>query len=484
MADGTYPEFASAFQSASIGLALIGFGGEFLRVNDPLCALLGRSRDELLAMTWQDVTYSEDVAKGVMRSDLMRVGDEEAFQLEKRYVRPDGELVWAMLNVSLIRDSAGRPECMFTQVVDMTQYRQTEAMRNRLGAIAEASDDAIIGTSPDGTVLAWNRGAERMFGYPAESVMGQPVTLIVPEDGKAELRHQLAVGQEAGEVLRSQMVCVAAQGSRIEVLAAVSPVRRTDGALDGVALIIRNITEQRRLARALDASLGELEDALDQARESEALSRRFLADAAHQLRTPIAGIRACAETLLRGVGDDERDHVLLHLLRETSRANRLQNSLLRMARLDQGERLTFKPSPLSEICADEAERARALAPELDISLDTGPMTDWRPSVDAHAVREILANLLDNARRHARRKIEMVVSGSGGAVRIEVFDDGPGLPDAMVDRAFERFVSFDGQGGSGLGLPIARELARAHAGDLTYEGGRFVIRLESARQPKA
>ena len=91
------------------------------------------------------------------------------------------------------------------------------------------------------------------------------------------------------------------------------------------------------------------------------------------------------------------------------------------------------------------------------------------------VSEVLANVLDNARRHASRRIDLVVAAADHTVEIRVVDDGPGLPDPLVERAFERFVSLDGKGGSGLGLPIARGLARAHGGDLTYEGG-FVLRL--------
>ncbi len=92
------------------------------------------------------------------------------------------------------------------------------------------------------------------------------------------------------------------------------------------------------------------------------------------------------------------------------------------------------------------------------------------------MREIISNLLDNARRHAATRIEVALVQTGESVKVRISDDGPGIPEGMREKAFERFVSLDGKGGSGLGLPIARSLARAHHGDLTYQDGAFVLSL--------
>jgi signal transduction histidine kinase len=95
----------------------------------------------------------------------------------------------------------------------------------------------------------------------------------------------------------------------------------------------------------------------------------------------------------------------------------------------------------------------------------------------------LANLLDNARRHAAGRIELTVgTDQASQLEIRLADDGPGLPLEMAERAFERFVSLDGKGGTGLGLAIARELARAHGGELSYQGGAFVLRLPMRLHP--
>ncbi len=150
-----------------------------------------------------------------------------------------------------------------------------------------------------------------------------------------------------------------------------------------------------------------------------------------------------------------------------------------MARLDRGEAPTPVPCDLVGVCAKEIERVRMQAPQLEIEVR---VVDWLPDalrLDPDVVHEILGNLLDNARRHAMQRIDVVLRAlASHAVELRVVDDGPGLVPEMTEQVFERFVSLDGRGGSGLGLPIARGLAQAHGGDLSYEDHAFVLRLPS------
>jgi signal transduction histidine kinase len=252
----------------------------------------------------------------------------------------------------------------------------------------------------------------------------------------------------------------------------------------GIATLAHDLTEQRRLANTLDVTLRSLEDALGEAREQEARSRRFLADAAHQLRTPLAGIRACAEALPRA-SPPEREQLLATLVGESSRAARLVSALLTLARLDKGGALLPRPCDLLALCRKEAERAHSRAPHLAIGVQaSGVAATEQPELDPDAVSDILDALLDNALRWAAHEVEVRVAVGERLVELWVRDDGPGLPDDLVERAFERFVSLDRRGGAGLGLPIARELARVHGGELSYEQHTFVVRLPVAREAAA
>lgn len=234
--------------------------------------------------------------------------------------------------------------------------------------------------------------------------------------------------------------------------------------------------ESERLAAQLESSLVALAAAAEEARESEARTRRFLDDAAHQLRSPITSIRACAETLQLDVTPDQRDRLLQAICRESERAGRLMAGLLRMARLRQEVAMELEATDVVALCERQVDSARLDSPHLDITTVAVGRAHGLVKVGAGAIGEILSNLVDNARRHARSRIELRVDVGPDQVELRVSDDGPGLPEGQIESVFERFVSLDNQGGSGLGLAIARELARAHGGDLTYEGRAFVLRV--------
>jgi signal transduction histidine kinase len=146
-----------------------------------------------------------------------------------------------------------------------------------------------------------------------------------------------------------------------------------------------------------------------------------------------------------------------------------------MARLDRGDRPERRSCDLAALCREETDRAAVLAPNLRVSFRVvnGSRT---VDVDPDAIREALANMLDNARRHAVSRIEVTLVRKPNDAEVSVADDGPGLTESSAERAFEPFVVLDGHGGSGLGLTIARGTARAHGGDVTYEEGHFMLRL--------
>ena len=215
--------------------------------------------------------------------------------------------------------------------------------------------------------------------------------------------------------------------------------------------------------------------ARDAARESEARSRAFLASAAHQLRTPVAALGTSVEALLLEGASPTQERLLANVATEASRLGRLVASLLRTARIDQGEPLQPEPTSPAELCEAELDRVRQLS-SLDWRLELDPSVPERVVLDPRAASESLGNLLDNARRHAATAVVVRVTADRGQIVIEVADDGPGLPSGAEGRAFERFVTLDGRGGTGLGLAIARDLARQQGGDLSYDHKAFRLTL--------
>lgn len=224
--------------------------------------------------------------------------------------------------------------------------------------------------------------------------------------------------------------------------------------------------------------LSALKVARSEAEASSRRSREFLAMAAHQLRTPIAGVRASAEAfMLRGASGVD-DALLGHVASEAARAGSLIASMLRMARLDDGWHPPAEVLDVCQLAKAEVDRWRARCPGLRVGL-TAPSGPVHICASRDALADALANLLENATRHAATEVGVTITRTRSVVEVTVVDDGPGLPLGAEDRAFERFVSLDSAGGAGLGLAIARSVAESVGGTLTWQAGRFVMHFPPA-----
>ena len=242
----------------------------------------------------------------------------------------------------------------------------------------------------------------------------------------------------------------------------------------------RTDTELGSLAAAFDHMVDALEKAVDEARASDAATRRFLADASHELRNPVAALQASVETLLREQPErPERDRLEAAVARDGERVGRLVNDLLGLARLE--ARPTRARIDLAAIALPLVDDARVRAPTAKITLVATDDTTLRG--DADALERVLRNLIDNALAaiQPNGRIDVELRRQNGYVEARVADDGPGVPEHERRRIFERFVRLDpSKTGHGLGLAIARRVAQQHNGDLTCDpaasGASFTLRV--------
>ena len=462
-----------AFMVADAAGAVVEWNAEAER-------LLGWRREDALGRDLEATVLAPEQAPAHLTSlaHFPEPTDESPYRAKGLGIvatRRDGERFPAEVTVWVTSDDGVHYNALLR---DLTQQKTAAEATARLATMVEAIDRAILSTDLDGTVLTWNTGAERMYGFAAAEAVGRSLTsLTVPEAERPRLVEFLAAAARGEVVDHVEVVRHRRDGTPVDVALTISPLRDATGAVYGASSLEKDETEERWTAAQLAASSAALRTALDEARRSEANTRRFLDDAAHQLRTPITSIRASAETLLRNITPEQRDRLLAAVVRDSERAGRLMGGLLRLARLRHADQPPVQVTDLVALCEEEADQARPDSPDIAITVRAGSGPPLgHPVLAADAVAEIVANLVDNARRHARSSIEIVVGRDGDTVCIRVVDDGPGLAADQVDVVFDRFVSLDGQGGSGLGLAIARELARAGGGDLTYEGGAFVVSL--------
>ena len=247
-------------------------------------------------------------------------------------------------------------------------------------------------------------------------------------------------------------------------------------------------TDLGATASAFDEMLDEIVGAEQRAIASEARVRTFLGDAAHDLRTPLTGVLAAAEHVLR---EDppraEREETLLAAIREARRAARLVDDMLLMASIDQGLQLTPGPLDLAEVARAVGEADGLAHPGTTVTVDGEPA----PVVgEVDRLHRLVANLVQNSAQAGAHEVRLTTrvqpAPEGGPVSVvlDVVDDGPGVPAQERDRVFDRLVRLDAartgrDSGSGLGLSIARGIARAHGGDLEClapPGGGALFRL--------
>ncbi len=263
-------------------------------------------------------------------------------------------------------------------------------------------------------------------------------------------------------------------------------------------------TEVGQVGAALNRMLGHVGSALSARQESETRVRRFVADASHELRTPLASIRGYAELTRRGQerpGPETR-HALGRIESEAERMTGLVEDLLLLARLDSGRPLSYDTVDLAPLVVDALSDARAAGPEHRWRLEL-PEADAPVLVrgDADRLQQILVNLLANARTHTpegttvtARVRARAAQRAGGVVQLEVQDDGPGIPGALLPHVFERFARGDasrsrsvgggkGGGSTGLGLAIVQAVVAAHDGtvEVASAPGRtvFTVTLPAA-----
>lgn len=243
--------------------------------------------------------------------------------------------------------------------------------------------------------------------------------------------------------------------------------------------------EMERLAETLNGMLARLEAAFTQ-------TRRFAADAAHELRTPLAALRGGIEVALRAERTpEEYRRVLASSLEEVERLIRLAEDLLLLSRSSAGPDVTRAPVDLEPLLLDVFDVGARLGQAAAVSVRTDAMAPATVRGDATALRRAVLNLVENAIKYTPPggKVELALTTGDGMAVITVSDTGIGLDPADADRIFEPFVRLDAArardtGGAGLGLAIARSIAAAHGGTLTVEsrpgaGSRFVLRLPLA-----
>ena len=424
-----------------------------------------------------DRHYEEEYVLGRVRQGL----GVDHYETVRR--RKDGTLLDISLIVAPIL-SAGKVIGVSKIARDITAARRHEREAFRLAAIVTSSDDAIVAKDLNGTIQTWNRGAEKIFGYSAEEVIGKNITILIPEDRIGEEADVLSRIRSGLSVEHFETIRRRKDGALIHVSLTVSPIRDARGRVTGASKIARDVTVQRRLQ--------------DQAEEASRQKDEFLAVLSHELRTPLNTVLGYARMLRREdeqMTDALRERALDALERNADTLTRLVNDVLDTSRIVTGKlRLELAICPIDAAVDAATEVMRPTAEAKGVTLHTEIERGLSVACDGDRVQQVVWNLLSNAIKFTPSggSVTVRVVRAGSVVRIVVEDTGIGIAPGQLPFLFQRFwQAHTGTsreyGGLGIGLALARHLVELHGGSIVAEsagvgrGATFTVTLPLAAE---
>ncbi len=390
-----------------------------------------------------------------------------------------------------VRDAAGTVTGLTVAALDVTERARLGELEATLAAVAESSDDAILGKDLDGKIIAWSAGAERIFGYTAAEAVGRSIIMLLPADRLSEETDILATLRRGERVDHYETRRVRKDGEVIDVSISVSPIRDADGTVIGGAHVARDVSARKHAEREREELLRRAEEARAAAESASQAKDTFLATVSHELRTPLSPILAWA-TLLRQrrVKEDRTQHAFETIERCARTQSQLIDDLLDISRIVTGKlRLTVAPVSLADVVTAAVEVVRPAADARGIRMNAVLDSEATISGDRERLQQVVWNLLSNAIKFTPRggRVQVVVERVNSHIEVAVTDSGEGIEPEFLPHIFGRFVQADStpsrvHGGLGLGLAIARHIVELHGGSIHVEspgrglGSVFTVKL--------
>ena len=488
--------FRVIFEQAAVGMAEVEApSGRYLRVNDRFCQIVGRSREELVARTWQDITHPADLASDLVSFDEL-IADHRPYTRQKRYLRQDGTPVWVELTVTPMWAQGAAPTTFASVVQDVTARKEAELAlaesEQRFRALIEKSTDMILVLDAGGRFRFFSPSATEVLGLTAEEALGQAAEEMVhPEDWPhlSEILERLR--RQPGDAVR-EVVRLRHRDGTWRGIEVTARNLLQDPAVRGVVLNGRDVTGQKLL-----------EEQLRQAQKLESIGR-LAGGVAHDLNNILTVILSCTEELLADGAQkaEARREDAEQIRSAATRASDLTRQLLAFARkqviapvpLDLNALVRGMEKLLRRVLGEDVELAVRLSSDL-----------WHVRCDPGQLEQVILNLAVNARdamphggrltmeshnalSEAAETAELCDVQPGPWVRLVFRDSGTGMSEEVKAHLFEPFFSTKEPGrGTGLGLATVHGIVgqaggHHHVASQLGEGSTFTVCLPPTTEP--
>jgi PAS domain S-box-containing protein len=459
-------------------------------LSDAIEDLAGYPAEEFIASrvrSFASIIHPDD-RKPLEDQVASSLAEGRPYTTDYRVLHRDGSVRYVIERGQAITSAEGRAR-LDGAIFDVTERRLADDERLKLAAIVESSEDAITSADLEGRVTSWNRGAELMFGYTAEEMLGQSISILVPEKEKEQPFERLAEVVEKGEG-RFEATRLRKDGTLVDISVTVSAVRNAAGEVVAVAAISQDISERKRAEQEREDFTRALEVRNERLLELDRLKDEFVALVSHELRTPLTSIRGYLELVIDGeagpVTDDQRQFLGV-VERNANRLLDLVGDLLFLAQIEAGKlSLEVGAVDLAAVAADSVETNRPLAEEKGITLTLATSPLPLLAGDRARLGQLLDNLVSNAIKFTPEggRVDVRASSSRGNAVVEVRDTGMGIAAEEQEHIFERFfrtsrATEQAIQGTGLGLAISKAIVHAHGGRITLasaegEGATFRV----------
>jgi PAS domain S-box-containing protein len=466
----------------------------------------GYRADEIIGQHFSRFYPSDALASGLPQYELDVARKTGVFEDEGWRVRKDGSLFWASVVITAMRNPQGELIGFAKVTRDLTQqrgheedlHRSEERFRLLVEGVAEY---AIFMLDPNGQVVTWNVGAERIKGYTAAEIIGQHFSVFYPDEARESRwpEHELQVAAEKGSFTDIGWR-VRKDGTTFWANVTITALRDDTGKLLGYAKLTRDLTEAKRI-EAMESTNQQRDEMLDAERSARMAAQRatrlkdeFLATLSHELRTPLSAILGWTQVLLRGAtpkGPDEQKRAIEVIDRNARAQVQLIDDLLDLSRIMTGKlRLDLHQVSFASVVEAAVDSAKPAAETKGVRLKAimGAGQDI-VSADSGRLQQVVWNLLTNAIKFTPKggQVQVLLQRVNSHLELSVSDTGIGISASYLPHVFDRFSQKDTSttrafGGLGLGLAICKQLVELHGGVITAvsegegKGATFSVHL--------